>query len=102
MHGWTNALFSSEGADAGHDGRPLTPAATLTVDANTATVSFTLPAAALGKRRDLSGARVYLNTWDYDGGYRALAPQPGGAVFGGGEGSRDPLWLDATSVLRLP
>ena len=102
VHGWTNALFSAEGAGPASDGRPVTPAAALSVDAATSTVSFTLPAGALGNLKSLAGARVYLNTWDYDGGYRALAPKPGGMVFGGGDGSRDPLWMDATSVLQLP
>src|SRR5205085_1881479 len=76
VHGWTNALFSAQGAGAQADGTPLSPAATIGVDAANATVSFTLAASALGNRKDLSGVRVLLNTWDYDGGYRPLAPKP--------------------------
>jgi len=101
VNGWTNALFSAQGASALADGTPLSPAATLQVDAASDTVSFTLPASALGNRRDLAGARLYLDSWDYDGGYRELAPEPAGMRFGGGAGD-GPLWMDATSVLVLP
>ena len=75
-HGWSNALFSSEGASATTDGTPVTPAARIEVDAARNVVSFVIPAAALGGRASLSGARVYVSTWDYDGGWRALARAP--------------------------
>jgi hypothetical protein len=100
-HGWTNALYSAQGAGAQADGTPASPAAAISVDAQAATVTFTFAASALGNRKDLSGARLYLNTWDYDGGYRPLDAAPAGMRFGGGKPG-DPLWMDATSVLSLP
>ncbi len=99
-HGWTNAMFSAEGASASSDGRPVSPAARITTDAATRTVSFTIPSAALGDRVQLSGARLYITTWDYDGGYRALAPEPGPFIFGGPPGGAK--LIDAVGPLRLP
>ena len=101
-HGWSNALFSSAGAGAEADGASIAPTAAIAVDPSTNTVTFTFAAGALGNLASLSGARLYLNTWDYDGGFRPLEPQPAGARFGGGDGQRDPLWMDATPVIELP
>jgi hypothetical protein len=83
-HGWSNALFSAEGAGAGTEGTPLTPGASIEVDRARAEVRFTLPAGALGAGADLAGLQLHISTWDYDGGYRALAAQPGGHTLGGG------------------
>ena len=59
-----------------------------------------LPAAALGRLPSLSGARLYVTTWDYDGGFRALAPQPQAWAFGGGPAD-GPKVMDETPVLTL-
>jgi hypothetical protein len=48
-------------------------------------VGITLPARALGAEADLAGLTLHITTWVYDGGYRALAPQPGGHTVGGGD-----------------
>ena len=101
-HGWSNTLFDAHGASATEEGRTAIPAADIVVDHAASTVSFTLPAAALGRPASLSGARLYVTTWDYDGGYRALAPIAQGHVFGGGDGAVDPLVLDDTAVIELP
>ena len=100
-HGWTNALFDSRGASASAEGSAITPAATIALGPGDDTVTFTFPASVLGSRRSLSGVRLYLNTWDYDGGYRSLTPQPGAHSIGGGDGGRDPLWMDDSGVIRL-
>ena len=83
--GWSNALFTAAGASASAEGTPLTPGATVAVDKARHTVRLTLPAGALGGPGSLAGLQVYVTTWDYDGGYRALGPQPGGHTLGGGE-----------------
>jgi hypothetical protein len=101
-HGWSNALFAPQGASASHDGTPITPGAAITADAARRSVSFTIPSAALGDPATLSGARIYVTTWDYDGGYRALASQPGTFIFGGGDAARDAKVMDASAVIRLP
>ncbi|MBM3824249.1 MAG: hypothetical protein FJ404_15400 [Verrucomicrobia bacterium] len=100
-HGWSNALFDAEGASATSEGRPIAPAAMIAIDAARRTVSFTLPAAALGDLPSLAGTRVWVTTWDYDGGYRALAVEPGPFTFGGGGTGSEAKVLDASPVLTL-
>lgn len=100
-HGWSNALFSSAGASATDDGTAVMPVADIKVDPAVRTITFTLPAATLGNPGSLSGAKLYVTTWDYDGGYRALQPEATSASFGGGDGARDPLWMDASEVIVL-
>jgi carbohydrate-binding DOMON domain-containing protein len=99
--GWTNALYASTGATATNEGTPVTPGATISVDRQARTVRFTLPAAALGRLPSLSGAKVYVTTWDYDGGYRALASQAQGYVFGGGAADGAKV-MDESAVIVLP
>ncbi|MFY7857647.1 MAG: alpha-amylase family glycosyl hydrolase [Rubrivivax sp.] len=99
-HGWTNTLFRSEGAGAQADGTPVTPAARIQADPQRHTVTFTIPAQALGDRTDLRGTRLWVTTWDYDGGYRPLAAEAAPYVMGGPPGT--PKVMDATEVIVLP
>ncbi len=96
-HGWSNALFSSEDADAQREGRNVGESARIEVDRAANTVSFTLPARALGHLASLEGLGLYVTTWDYDGGYRALGEAAGPHSFGGGAAGdpkvMDDLWL---------
>jgi glycosidase len=101
-HGWSNVLFTSAGAAAGNEGTIAVPSAHVEADAAAGTVTFTLPARSLGQPRTLSGTKIHVTTWDYDGGYRALTPAPGAHSFGGGDGARDPLVMDAGAVILLP
>jgi len=100
-HGWTNALFAATGATATADGASVVPAADIQVDAQAHTVTFTVPAASLGNPRSLDGAIVYVTTWDYDGGYRALGLDPKSHGFTGGDGAVDPLVMDDL-LLQIP
>lgn len=100
-HGWSNALFSSIGASATIDGTPTVPAAVIDVDAAGNTITFTLSSSALGGIQSLAGVKIYVTTWDYDGGFRPLHPEPGAADFGGGDGATDPLVMDDTDVITL-
>ncbi|MBX3711592.1 MAG: hypothetical protein KF800_06500 [Lysobacter sp.] len=97
-HGWSNALFAADDADAQHEGRILGESARIEVDRMAGTVAFTLPARALGHPASLDGLAVYATTWDYDGGYRALGEAAGPHRFGGGgaDGPKvmDDLWLE--------
>jgi hypothetical protein len=99
--GWSNALFSHEGASATSEGTPVAPGAGLAVDAATHTLSLTLPAAVLGRLPSLSGARLYVTTWDYDGGYRPLDAVAGPFSMGGGAPDR-PRVMDDSGVITLP
>ena len=101
VHGWSNALFSHEGATPRQEGKPVTPAASIEADAATGTVSLVLPAAVLGRLPALSGARVFVTTWDYDGGFRALSPQAASHAIGGGQPD-EPKLMDTSPVIVLP
>jgi hypothetical protein len=101
-NGWGAALFTAQGASATSEGRPAAVGASVQVDPATRTLTFTVPAAAFGRATDLSGARLYVTTWDYDGGFRPLAPQAGPYTFGGGDPARDPRVMDAVGPLLLP
>jgi glycosidase len=98
--GWSKALFSHEGASASAEGTPVSPGAALSTDAAQGTVTLTLPAAALGHRRSLAGARVWVTTWDYDAGYRAIGPVAAAFAMGGAPAG-SPKVMDASAVLTL-
>ena len=101
-HGWSNAVFSADGASATNEGTSITPAADIRVDKANSTVTFILAASALGNPKSLSGAKLYLTTWDYDGGYRQLALTADPGRFGGGDPLTDPRVMDDTRVIVLP
>ena len=100
-HGWTNALFSADGASATGEGTPVTPAAHIQADPEAKTVTLTLPASALGGITSLSGVKLYVATWDYDGGFRKLAPELSANSFSGGDSKVDPLVMDDV-LITLP
>ena len=102
VHGWSNALFSPEGASERAEGTPVAPGALVRADAATHTVTLTLPAAAMGTPSTLSGARIYVTTWDYDGGYRALQREAAPFAMGGGDPARDARVMDDSAVITLP
>ena len=101
VHGWSNALFSAEGAGPASEGQPHAPGAALTARAAQNELVITLPAAALPPGTDLNGARLFLSTWDWDGGYRELAEQPGPHTLGGRRSASDPRWMDAIGPITL-
>ncbi|GAB6197396.1 alpha-amylase family glycosyl hydrolase [Lysobacter xanthus] len=96
--GWSNLLTSTDGADARHEGAPVTPGARLAVDEATATLRLRLPARALGAPASLHGARLHVTTWDYDGGYRPITPAGGTNAFGGAAADA-PKVLDAATLV---
>ncbi|WNG36277.1 alpha-amylase [Archangium violaceum] len=102
VHGWSNALFDTRGASATQDGTPVSPAASIEVDAASSTVMLTLPNQLFVGLTSLAGVKVYVTTWDYDGGYRPLVPTAEQWKFWGGDGAVDPLVLDDTPVLTIP
>ncbi len=100
-HGWSLALFDAEGAGPDREGRPLNRGVKVSTDAAQRSVTFTLSAGALGQRSSLSGARLWINTWDWDARYRPLEPQAQAYTFGGGRPGQ-PRVLDATDILVIP
>jgi hypothetical protein len=100
-HGWSNALFGYEGADANADGRSITPAAEIQSEPAQRRIVFTIPSESLGDPDSLSGARVYVSTWDWDGGWRALAREAASFTVGGGDPAGPKVW-SASPVITLP
>lgn len=100
LHGWSSVMTRADGADADHEGILVSPGAVLRVDADQARWRIQIPGSALGNPETLRGARVWINSWDYDGGYRALRREAGGAHFGGNPD--DARWMDASAVITLP
>lgn len=104
-HGWSNALFAAAGASASHEGTPVAPGALLGTNPARHTITFTLPAAALravhgaDAAQALAGLQLYVNTWDWDGGYRERSAQPGSHTPGGAPGARV---MDEIGPLTLP
>ncbi|QRN95952.1 hypothetical protein JRI60_44110 [Archangium violaceum] len=102
VHGWSNALFDTRGASATVEGTPVSPAAAIEVDMAGNTVTLTLSGELFSGLTNLKGVKVYVTTWDYDGGYRPLVPTAEQWKFWGGDGATDPLVLDDTPVLAIP
>jgi glycosidase len=100
VHGWSNAMFANTNASKTEEGAAISPAAKISVDAPARKIMLDLPAASLGSRASLDGVRIYLTTWDYDGGYRALEPEAGPFSFGGGAPDQ-PKWIDAVGPITL-
>jgi hypothetical protein len=99
VHGWSNAWFSHQGASEQHEGAPSAPGASVQVDAQRHRITLTWPAAALGPLARRPGLLLYLNTWDWDGGYRAHLPQAASHSMGGAPGVKV---MDELGPLRLP
>ncbi len=99
VHGWSNALTSPTGADEKNEGTNVTPGARVDVEMKTNRVTFTLPAAALGNRASLAGAKVYVTTWDYDNGYRPLLDKAEPYAMGGPKGAA--LVMDDSGIITL-
>ncbi len=99
--GWSNALFSPQGASASNEGTTVRPAAAVQVNREARSIRLTLPASALGRLPSLSGAKVYITTWDYDGGYRALGAQAQPYAMGGGAADAAKV-MDDSAVIVLP
>ena len=101
-HGWSNAFFSADGASALQEGTLVAPAADIHVDAPANTVTFILPASSLGRLKSLTGVKLYVTTWDYDGGYRGLSLAAHHGNISGGDPAVDPKVMDDTPVITLP
>ena len=98
---WSLALFEAQAASAAQEGTPVARGVKVSADAAARTVTFTISPAALGRPSSLAGARLWINTWDWDGRYRELQPQSKPFGFGGGRPD-EPLVMDATEILVLP
>ncbi|MCZ8208351.1 MAG: alpha-amylase family glycosyl hydrolase [Aquidulcibacter sp.] len=100
-HGWTNALFSHVGASATQEGTKTGPAPSISVDKEAKRITLIFPSSSFGDQADLTGAKLYLTTWDYDAAYRALEPTAGAYIFGGAKSSSDPKVMDAIGPFSI-
>ncbi|HNZ27317.1 MAG TPA: alpha-amylase family glycosyl hydrolase [Spirochaetota bacterium] len=108
--GWKTTMFNSIGADSTTDGEALSYGPTAEVnwddDMQTekvgGTITFILPSAAFGSPDNLTGWKIYINTWDMDmGKLRELTADGAAHKFGGGDGTVDPLLMDETDIIDL-
>ncbi len=97
VHGWSNALFGTQGANALAEGEVLSQTAKIKVNPQERTVQFDLPPSLLSDLPSLKGLKLLINTWDYDSGYRKLSPQGAPMQMGGGQADQ-PLWMDSLQV----
>ena len=100
-HGWSNAMFSTQGASAISEGQTLLETAKLQVDVQNQTIQFDFPASLLSHLPSLKGVQILVNTWDYDSGYRTLSQQGGSHNVGGGNADHA-LWMDSVKVELNP
>ncbi len=99
--GFGNAIYSSEGASATSTGKATGPAAMVSSDLDTRTITFMISAEALGNPSDLTGSKIYITTWDGGpGNPRDLNPEPGNWSFGGGS-EDDPKIMDDAGLIIL-
>ena len=101
-HGWSNTMFSADRASVRQEGTLVSPSADIRVNRASDTVTFILPARSLGQLKSLSGVKVYVTTWDYDGGYRELGLTATHGSMCCGDPATDPLVMDDTPVITLP
>jgi glycosidase len=99
-HGWSNVLFSASGASAQAEGQILSGTARIEVDHAARTVQLDFPPGLLADLPSLAGLKVWVNTWDYDNGYRRISPSGGPSEMGGAPAT-SPLWMDS-AVLQVP
>jgi len=99
--GFGNAIFSSAGSSESHPGTATGPAAMVSSDLESGTITFMISAEALGNPEKLSGSVVYITTWDGGpGNPRDLNPEPELWSFGGGNPD-DPKIMDDTELIIL-
>ncbi len=98
IHGWSNGLYSVDdsGAFLG-----LSETAKISVDRVRSRITMDFSASSLGSPSSLDGLKLWLNTWDFDGGLRPLTPVATPGSFGGGQSDADPLWLDSVGPVLI-
>ncbi len=103
--GWQKSLYRPSGSGTSGFGIPVTPAPDVSVDSETRTVTFQFLPGALSQADGLSGAGIYVTTWDgggSEGFHRPLTKSGGMYEFGGSDDPNAPLIMDDTDVLFLP
>ena len=102
--GWHGVYYSAEGADREDYGRKLayTPAITVDPDQRKITLRFTPD--AFGNIDSLEGAKIYITTWDSnggEGGYRGITKEGATWRFGGSDAPRPVRIMDDSEVIEI-
>jgi glycosidase len=104
LAGWTNLVYSSKGSSTNNFGKPVNPSPKIFVNKKNRTIDVLISAKTLAYPKDISGTKLYISTWDYDGmesKYRPLLKEPEAFAFGGGS-KKDPYVMDDTNVVFVP
>jgi hypothetical protein len=99
--GFGNAIFSSEGASANNPGKMSGPAAMVSSNQETGTITFQISAEAMGYPSQMSNSKIYITTWDGGPGYpKPFSPEPHDWTFSGGTNDQ-PRIMDDTELIIL-
>jgi hypothetical protein len=99
--GFGSAIFSAEGAGANHTGLATGPAASISSEADSHTITFCIASEALGYPEELEGSKIYITTWDGGpGSPRALGPELQLWSFSGGNAT-DARIMDDTELIII-
>lgn len=97
--GYTNTMYSSEGATEAHAGAKVGPVPEIYSEEKT--ITFDISAKSLGYPASLDGCSIYITTW---GGtpvsLRPLETQARDWIFGGGT-TNDPKIMDDTALITI-
>ncbi len=102
--GWQVAYYSSEGATKEVYGKKLSMAPTISVDENNKKVILQFSPDAFGNPETLKGAKIYITTWDCnggEGGYRAMTETGEPWKFGGANSTNPARIMDDTDVIVI-
>jgi len=93
-------LFSSKDSSNEREGTAVLADLAIEADPAARRITFRLPGHLLRPGESWHGSRIYINTWDYDAGYRPLQPLAGPFQFGGAQptAARE---MDAMGPFRL-
>lgn len=103
--GWQMAYFASEGGAEDQPGKKLSISPTIRVEEAEQKITLQFAPDAFGNPATLSGAKLYLTTWDSkggEGGFREITPEGGAWKFGGADGENPILILDDTALILVP
>ncbi|HZK19165.1 MAG TPA: alpha-amylase family glycosyl hydrolase [Treponemataceae bacterium] len=103
--GWMNFFYNSIGAGADSYGTAMVAGPDITVDRENQTLTFAYSSESFNNPITLSGMKIYIATYDYDGmsaGNRLIEETAGEWSFGGGSYKTSPLIMDDIEVVQIP
>lgn len=99
--GFGNAMFSADGAAADRLGAVTGPAAMISSDTVSNTITFSIKATALGYPEQIDGTKLYITTWGGSpGNPRHFSERPEPWLFFGGD-EDDPMIMDDTELITI-